>query len=110
MIKVKTFSTQIKIFHTRNELDELDRQVNEFIATHGIRKVISVSDASTTGEHGETIGLVRALTYEVPAAETREQYAEKIEDKLQEWGKKADTAIGELRKGVGAAAGKLKKR
>ena len=42
MIKVKTFSTQIKIFHTRNELEELDRQVNEFIASHGVRKVISV--------------------------------------------------------------------
>lgn len=109
MIKVKTFSTQLKIFHTRNELEELDRQVNEFVAAHGIRKVISVSDASTTGGSGETIGLVRVLTYETPAADTREQYQEKIEAKLQEWGRKADTAIGELKKGVAGAAGKVKK-
>lgn len=109
MIKVKTFSTQLKIFHTRNELEELDRQVNEFIASHGVRKVISVSDASTAGGSGETIGLIRTLAYEAPASEAREQYQEKIEAKLQEWGKMADEAIVDLKKGVSGAAGRLKK-
>ena len=66
MIKVKSFSTQMKPFHVRNELEGLDRVVSDFIAATGIRKVISVSDVSTTGDKGETIGLVRVLTYEEP--------------------------------------------
>jgi hypothetical protein len=70
MIKVTSFTTQMKFFQTMKELDALDRMVGEFIASNGIRKVISVSDASTTGEKGETIGLVRVLTYEDPKAET----------------------------------------
>jgi hypothetical protein len=68
MIKVKTFTSQLKIFHARHELDELDKEINDFIASQGIRKVISISDAATTGEKGETIGLIRSLTYEEPAA------------------------------------------
>lgn len=66
MIRIKSFTAQLKIFHARHELDELDKEVNDFIASQGIRKVISVSDASTTGEKGETIGLIRALAYEEP--------------------------------------------
>ncbi|MBP2674097.1 MAG: hypothetical protein H6Q84_937 [Deltaproteobacteria bacterium] len=86
MIKVKSFTSQMKIFHARQELDELDRLVGEFIATRGIRKVISVSDVSTTGDKGETIGLIRVLTYEEPEAGTREVYQEKIESRIAEWG------------------------
>jgi len=104
MIKVKTFTSQLKIFHARHELDELDKEINDFIASRGIRKVISISDASTTGEKGETIGLVRVLTYEEPAAGSRELYQEKIEATLQEWGeeiekirKKADKLGAEAR-------------
>ena len=72
MIKVKSFTSQLKIFHTRNELDELDKEVGDFIASQGVRKVISISDASTTGEKGETIGLIRVMTYEEPAAGSKE--------------------------------------
>lgn len=104
MIKVKTFTSQLKIFHARHELDELDKEINDFIASRGIRKVISISDASTTGEKGETIGLVRVLTYEEPTAGSRELYQEKIESTLQEWGeeiekirKKADKLGAETR-------------
>jgi hypothetical protein len=86
MIKVKTFTSQLKIFHTRHELDDLDREINEFIASRGIRKVISISDASTTGDKGETIGLVRVLAYEEPGGGSRELYQERIEATLQEWG------------------------
>ena len=68
MIKVKSFTSQVKIFHAMKELDELDKSVGDFIASNGIRKVISVSDASTTGEKGETIGLIRVLTYEEPGS------------------------------------------
>ncbi len=68
MIKVKSFASQLKIFHARHELDDLDKEVGDFIAAKGINKVISVSDVSTTGDKGETIGLIRVLTYEEPAA------------------------------------------
>lgn len=66
MIKVRTFTSQLKIFHVMDEIHDLDRQVNDFIADKGIKKVISTSDAISTGTHGETIGLVRVLTYEEP--------------------------------------------
>jgi len=66
MIKVKSFTTQLKIFHTRHELDELDKEVSDFIASRGIRKVISICDSSTSGNSGETIGLIRVLAYEEP--------------------------------------------
>ena len=90
MIKVKSFTAQLKIFHARHELDELDKEVSDFIASQGIRKVISVSDASTTGNSGETIGLIRVLTYEEPVAGSRENYQEKIESTLNEWGEEIE--------------------
>ena len=64
MVKVKTFTSEIKIFHTMQELKQLDEQVNRFISEKGIKKVISVSDACTTDDKGATIGILRTLTYE----------------------------------------------
>ncbi len=64
MVKVKTFTSEIKIFQTMRELNQLDEQVNKFIAEKGIHKVISVSDACTTDDNGETIGIIRTLAYE----------------------------------------------
>ena len=46
------------------ELKALDDMVNSFIAANGVRKVISISDSPTTDDKGETIGLVRVITYE----------------------------------------------
>lgn len=63
MIKVKTFSNELKIFHTMKELMELDEKVNRFISDRGIEDVISVSDCATTDDSGMTIGLIRTLTY-----------------------------------------------
>lgn len=104
MIKVKTFTSQLKIFHTRHELDDLDKEINDYIAARGIRKVISIGDAATTGDKGETIGLVRVLAYEEPGEGSRELYQERIEATLQEWGgeieklrKKADQLGAEAR-------------
>jgi len=62
--KVKTFVTEVKIFHAMKELRSLDEQVNKFIAENGVKKVISVSDTSTTDNSGATIGLIRVLAYE----------------------------------------------
>jgi hypothetical protein len=63
MIRVKTFTNELKALHAMTELHELDDQVNRFIEGNGVKKVISVSDTCTTGD-GSTIGIIRVLTYE----------------------------------------------
>jgi len=63
-IKVKTFATEVKIFQTMKELEALDEKVNRFIHQNKVKRVISVSDTTTTDDTGATIGLVRVLTYE----------------------------------------------
>ncbi len=42
----------------------MDDKVNRFIAENKVRKVVSVSDTTTTDNTGATIGLIRVLTYE----------------------------------------------
>ena len=64
MVKVKTFTSEIRIFHVMQELSKLDEQVNKFISENGIKQVISVSDTCTTNDKGETIGIIRTLAYE----------------------------------------------
>ncbi len=66
MVRVRTFTSQLRIFHTMNELAQLDRAVNEFLSDGGVKKVISVSDATTTGMKGELIGIIRVVAYEEP--------------------------------------------
>jgi hypothetical protein len=62
--KVKTFTSELKIFETRRELTTLDDQVNQFIKEEKVKKVISVSDTTTTDNTGASIGLIRVLVYE----------------------------------------------
>ena len=64
MIKVKSFTTPIKIFATIRELTELDDAVGTFLADEGATAVYSVSDSTTAGDTGETIGLIRVVAYE----------------------------------------------
>ena len=64
MVKVKTFGSQFKIFHITQELTDLDAMVNDFIAKNNVKRVISVSDATTNDTSGATIGIIRVLTYE----------------------------------------------
>ena len=64
MVKVKSFATELKIFHVMNELESLDQQVNQFINENNINKIISVSDTCTTDDKGATIGLIRVVAYE----------------------------------------------
>ncbi len=64
MLKVKTFTSQIRIFHTIEELSELDRQVNDFLAGGGIRKLVGISDSIVNGDSGQSIGIVRSVAYE----------------------------------------------
>jgi hypothetical protein len=63
MIKVKTFMTPIKIFATARELHDIDAQVTAFLSEEKAEKVFSVSDTTTAGENGETIGLIRSVAY-----------------------------------------------
>ncbi len=62
--RVKTFTTELKIFQTVKELEVLDDKLNRFIAENKVKKVVSVSDTTTTDNSGATIGLIRILTYE----------------------------------------------
>jgi hypothetical protein len=64
-MKVKTFTTELKIFKTMRELNDLDEEVNQFIIKNGVKKVVSVGDCPTTDDTGATIGLIRVLAYEV---------------------------------------------
>lgn len=64
MLKVKTFTSQIRIFHTIEELAELDRQVNEFLASGTVRKLAALSDSIVTGDSGQSIGIVRTIAWE----------------------------------------------
>lgn len=66
MIRVRTFATPIKIFATMRELHDLDAQVEVFLKEQGATEVFSMSDSTMVGESGETIGLIRAVTYSVP--------------------------------------------
>jgi hypothetical protein len=63
--RVKTFTTEVKIFQAMKELEALDEKVNRFIIENRVKKLISVSDTATTDNTGATIGLIRVLTYEI---------------------------------------------
>ena len=63
-LKVKTFSTELKEFKAMRELADLDAQVNKFIKEKKVKKVIGVSDTTTTDIDGASIGLIRVLVYE----------------------------------------------
>jgi hypothetical protein len=64
MVKVKTFATELKIFHTMKELYDLDDKVNQFVKDNNISKIVSVSDTCTTDDKGATIGVIRVIAYE----------------------------------------------
>ena len=63
-IKVKTFSTELREFKAMREMADLDEQINKFIKEKRIKKVVSVSDTTTTDITGASIGLIRVLGYE----------------------------------------------
>ncbi len=63
-IKVRTFATELKEFKAMRELADLDDQVNKFIKGNKVKKVIGVSDTTTTDISGASIGLIRLLVYE----------------------------------------------
>ena len=64
MAKVKTFTSPLKVFHVKEELENLDAAVNQFIEANNVTKVISVTDATTTDNTGASIGIIRVVAYE----------------------------------------------
>jgi hypothetical protein len=62
-MKVKTFTIPLKIFQVRGKLQELDEEVNAFLAREKAQNVVSVSDTLTTDDSGATIGLIRVVAY-----------------------------------------------
>lgn len=62
--KVKSFGIEIRPMKTMKELEHLDDAVNVFLSGNNIKRILSVSDASTTDDNGETIGLIRVIAYE----------------------------------------------
>lgn len=64
MPKVKTFTTDLAIFKTAKQLEELDRVVNEFIVENQIKMIYSVSDTTSTIDGGATMGLIRVLAFD----------------------------------------------
>jgi len=63
MVKVKTFTIPLRIFQVRGKLQELDEEVNVFLAKEKAQGVVSVSDTHTTDDTGATIGLIRVVAY-----------------------------------------------
>jgi hypothetical protein len=63
-IKVKTFMSPLKIFHTAEQIETLDDQVNRFIADEDAKRIVSVSDTCTSDNTGATIGVIRVVAYE----------------------------------------------
>jgi hypothetical protein len=64
MPKIKTFACPLKIFQTKQELENLDKTVNDFLTENNVDKVYSVSDASVTDNSGAAIGLIRVVAYD----------------------------------------------
>ncbi len=64
MPKVITFTSELKIFKTIAQLQDLDNKVNDFIKQNNVEKIHSVSDTTTADETGTTIGIIRVLAYD----------------------------------------------
>jgi hypothetical protein len=63
MLKVKTFTSPLKVFHVKEELEQLDQTVNRFLEQNKVQQVISISDTTTTDDTGASIGIIRVVAY-----------------------------------------------
>ena len=64
MIKVKTFTSPLAVFHVKEQLNNLDDLVNRFIEENNVQKVVSVNDTTTADDSGSSIGIIRVVAYE----------------------------------------------
>lgn len=63
MYKVKTFGSEMQVFHVHKELERLDAEVNGFLAARPQAALVGVSDMPVTDDRGATIGMVRVVAY-----------------------------------------------
>lgn len=63
MYRVKTFGTEMQVFQVHKELENLDREVNEFLCGQKGAQLVGVSDMAVTDDRGATIGIVRVVAY-----------------------------------------------
>jgi hypothetical protein len=61
--KVKTFGTDMQVFHVHKELERLDAEVNGFFGARPQAVLVGVSDMAVTDDRGATIGMVRVVAY-----------------------------------------------
>ena len=64
MAKVKTFTSPLKVFHVKEQLENLDAEVNQFFEENNISTVFSVTDTTTTDDTGASIGIIRVVAYQ----------------------------------------------
>ncbi|MBI5018125.1 MAG: hypothetical protein HZB55_21890 [Deltaproteobacteria bacterium] len=63
MERVKSFGTDVQIFHLHQELERLDEKVTQFLASQPRAVLIGASDLPVTDETGKTVGLIRLVSY-----------------------------------------------
>jgi hypothetical protein len=61
--RVKTFGTEVGIFHVHKELERLDGEVNAFLSSKPQAELVGVSDMPVTDDAGKTIGMMRVVAY-----------------------------------------------
>ncbi|MBN1541181.1 hypothetical protein JW992_03475 [candidate division KSB1 bacterium] len=64
MPQVVTFTSDLRIYKTIGQLEELDEKVNRYIKENNVKTIYSVSDAVTTDDSGATIGLIRVMAFD----------------------------------------------
>ncbi len=64
MPKVRTFTSDLRIFKTAGQLEDLDEKINMFLEQNKIKTIYSVSDTTATDDTGATIGIIRVLAYD----------------------------------------------
>ncbi len=64
MPKVRTFTSDLSIFKTAGQLENLDKLVNKFIRDNNVNTIYSVSDTTTANENGATMGIIRIIAYD----------------------------------------------
>ena len=64
MPRVVTFTSDLRIYKTIGQIEELDDKVNKFIQENQVKTIYSISDTTTTDDSGSTIGIIRVVAYD----------------------------------------------
>ncbi len=64
MPQVVTFTSDLRIYKTIGQLEELDEKVNRYIRENQVQTIYSVSDTVTSDDSGATIGIIRVMAFD----------------------------------------------